>query len=141
VKPLHRTLVNVASVLVGLAAVFTSLVYVNQPDEPPRAEAPAGAQAPREAAPPSATPSAAPSGAVTLTVADLATFDGKNGKQCYVAVDKTVYLIEGKTLWQEGEHLPSNGQAMCGKDLTSVIDKSPHGRSKLPLLTVVGQLR
>ena len=134
-KPLHRTLVNVASVLVGLAAIFTSLVYVNQPAEKPPS-APAGAQAPRDAAPPSATPAAK-----DFTVAELAAFDGKNGNQCYVAVDKTVYLIEGKALWQEGKHLPSNGQAMCGKDLTAVIGKSPHGRSKLELLTVVGQLR
>jgi predicted heme/steroid binding protein len=137
VKPLHRTLVNVASVLVGLGAVFASLVYVNQPaDNAPSAQAPAGGQAPRDAAPPSATPAAR-----DFTVAELAAFDGKNGNQCYVAVDKTVYLIEGKALWQEGEHRPSNGQAMCGKDLTAVIAKAPHGRSKLAQLTVVGQLR
>jgi predicted heme/steroid binding protein len=136
VKPLHRTLVNVASVLVGLAAIFASLIYVNQPaDKAPGAQAPAGGQ-PREAAPPSATPAAR-----DFTVAELAAFDGRNGNQCYVAVDKTVYLIEGKALWQDGKHAPSNGQAMCGKDLTAVIEKSPHGRSKLQLLTVVGQLR
>jgi hypothetical protein len=29
---------------------------------------------------------------------------------------------------------------MCGRDLSAVIDKSPHGRSKLQTLTVVGQL-
>jgi predicted heme/steroid binding protein len=137
-KPLHRTLINVASVVVGLAAIFAALVYVNRPqDASPQAQAPAGAQAPRDAAPPTATPSAA----ATITAADLATFDGKNGNKCYVAVDGTVYLIEGKTLWQDGEHVPSNGQAMCGKDLTAVIARSPHGRSKLALLTVVGQLQ
>ena len=136
-KPLHRTLINIASVVVGLAAVFAALVQVNQPDNPPAAQAPPGGQAaPPEAAPPATTPAAA-----AITVADLAKFDGRNGNKCYVAVDGTVYLIEGKTLWQDGQHLPSNGQAMCGKDLTSVIDKSPHGRSKLPLLTVVGQLQ
>lgn len=137
-KPLHRTVVNVASVLIGLAAIFAALVHVNRPrDEPPPARAQAQGAAPRDAAPPGASPSAAAS----LTVADLAKFDGRNGRKCYVAVDRTVYLIEGRALWQEGDHVPSNGRAGCGKDLTSVIDKSPHGRGKLPLLTVVGQLR
>ena len=132
-KPLHRILINVASVVVGLAVVVAALVYVNRsPDAPPQAQAPANGQAPREVAPPSA---------VTVTAAELAKNDGKNGNKCYVAVDGTVYLIEGKTLWQDGQHLPSNGQAMCGKDLTAVIEKSPHGRSKLPLLTVVGTLQ
>lgn len=137
-KPLHRVLINVASVVVGLAVVLAALIYVNQPqDEPPQAQAPAGAEAPREAPP----PTAAPLSPAAITVADLARFDGRNGNACYVAVDKTVYLIEGKTLWQEGEHLPSSGQAMCGKDLTAVIERSPHGRSKLATLTVVGQLQ
>ena len=90
-KPQHRTMVNVASVLVGLAAIFASLFYVNQPaDKPPSAEAPAGGQAPRDAAPPSATPTAK-----DFTVEELTAFDGKNGRQCYVAVDKTVAEQDG----------------------------------------------
>lgn len=136
-KPLHRTAINGVSVLVGLAVIFAALVHVNRPrDESSQAQPRAGGGAPRDAAPPEASPSAA-----SFTVAELAKFDGKNGSKCYVAVDRTVYLIEGRVLWQDGEHQPSNGQALCGRDLTSVIDKSPHGRSKLPLLTVVGQLR
>lgn len=136
-KPLHRNLITIASVFVGVVAIIGALFYVNRTvDESPQAQSQPGAQQPREAAPPSATPTAA-----VLTVADLAKYDGKNGNQCYVAVDKTVYLIEGKALWQNGEHAPSSGQAMCGKDLTAVIEKSPHGRSKLQQLTVVGQLQ
>lgn len=77
----------------------------------------------------------------TFTLDELAQYDGKNGNQCLVAVDKDVYLIEGFALWQNGEHIPSGGRARCGMDLTKVIDEeSPHGRSKLQLLKKVGTL-
>ncbi len=70
----------------------------------------------------------------------LSRYDGKDGNQCLVAVDGDVYLIQGFTLWQMGEHIPSGGRARCGLDLTEVIDESPHGRSKLQLLKKVGTL-
>jgi predicted heme/steroid binding protein len=57
-----------------------------------------------------------------------------------VAVDGVVYQIEGSPLWVSGRHEPSGGRAQCGKDLTDVIGQSPHGRTKLNLLTVVGRL-
>lgn len=83
---------------------------------------------------------AAVSGDRTFTVEELAEHDGTSGNDCYVAVDGDVYLIEGFALWQMGQHIPSNGRASCGFDLTDVIDESPHGRSKLQLLEKVGTL-
>ncbi len=74
----------------------------------------------------------------TFNAKQLAVYNGKNNALCYVVVDKTVYRIEQGNLWKEGEHTTSNQQAYCGRDLTSVIDKSPHGRSKLSTLTIVG---
>lgn len=94
----------------------------------------------------SSTPNGGGNDAITagtnrsFTVEELGRYDGKETKQCLVAVDGDVYLIEGFTLWAMGEHVPSGGQARCGYDLTDVIDESPHGRSKLQLLQNVGTL-
>ncbi len=77
----------------------------------------------------------------SFTLEELASYDGKDGNDCLVAVDEEVYLIEGFALWNDGEHIPSGGRARCGLDLTEVMDEeSPHGRSKLPLLKKVGTL-
>jgi predicted heme/steroid binding protein len=75
-----------------------------------------------------------------VTKAELARSDGKNGHVCLVAVDGMVYKIEDFTLWQNGKHTSSNGLAYCGADLSKVIDKAPHGRSKLDVLIKVGPL-
>jgi predicted heme/steroid binding protein len=76
----------------------------------------------------------------TVSKAALAAADGKNGHDCLVAVDGMVYKIENKPLWQNGEHVTSEGQAYCGADMTAAIDKSPHGRSKLAELEKIGPL-
>ncbi len=76
-----------------------------------------------------------------FTTEELAKGDGKNGNPCYVAVDGKVYEIEQGRLWKEGEHTTSQGQAHCGLDLSETITKSPHGKSKLEALEVVGTLK
>lgn len=75
-----------------------------------------------------------------VTRAELAAADGKEGRPCLVAVDGTVYKIDGFTLWRDGEHIPSEGQASCGADLSEVIRRAPHGTKKLELLEEVGPL-
>lgn len=72
------------------------------------------------------------------TTDQLAVSNGKNNAPCYVAIEDTVYSIKQGNLWKEGEHTTSEGQAYCGRDLTEALSKSPHGKSKLPELTVVG---
>jgi predicted heme/steroid binding protein len=88
--------------------------------------------------PPVTPPTTPPTG--TITQAQLAQNNGKDGKDCWVAVDGTVYAVFDSSLWVNGEHTTSGGRAFCGMDLSNVIGLSPHGRSKLQLLEVVGQL-
>lgn len=73
-----------------------------------------------------------------VTASELADANGQKGKPCYVVVDDVVYSISGFALWADGLHSPSGGRARCGKDLSSVIGQSPHGKSKLNLLQRVG---
>ncbi len=75
-----------------------------------------------------------------VTQAQLAKADGKQGHDCYVAIDGTVYLIKDFSLWQDGKHTPSDGLAYCGADLSKVIDQAPHGRKILDILPKVGPL-
>lgn len=72
------------------------------------------------------------------TKEELRVYSGKNNSPCYVAIDGKVYSIKQGNLWKEGEHTTSNELAYCGLDLTEVIGKSPHGKSKLTALPVVG---
>lgn len=118
-KPVYRIVVVVASIVIGVAGIAAALAYVNRTGEPSAAKAPA---------------------TTIISPETLAKNDGQNGNKCYVAVDGTVYQIEGFALWASGKHEPSGGRARCGQDLSAVIDQSPHGRSKLNLLTVVGKL-
>lgn len=87
----------------------------------------------------SAAPTARPE-QKSVTRAELAKATGKDGNTCYVAVDGTVYEIKDFSLWQNGEHKPSGGQAYCGADMSDVIDKAPHGRRMLDVLIKVGPL-
>ncbi|GEM_PF-4802733 len=72
---------------------------------------------------------------------ELTAANGKNGHKCYVAVDGVVYQIIDSAFWQNGQHTPSGGLAYCGADLSAVIDQSPHGRSVLNILPIVGPLQ
>lgn len=75
-----------------------------------------------------------------VSKSQLAKADGKSGRDCYVAIDGTVYQIKDFSLWQDGKHVSSNGLAYCGADLSKVIDKAPHGRKVLDLLIKIGPL-
>ncbi len=73
----------------------------------------------------------------TFTLAELANFDGQSGRQAYVAVDGVVYDVTNASNWSNGSH---NGQRLAGTDASSVILSSPHGKSVLAGLPVVGTL-
>lgn len=75
-----------------------------------------------------------------ITSAELDSNNGKDGSKCWVAVDGEVYDASNNPQWQNGEHLPSGARAKCGQDLTSVISQSPHGKSVLGELPIVGTL-
>jgi predicted heme/steroid binding protein len=78
---------------------------------------------------------------VVLTSKELSEADGKNGNNCYVAIDNTVYEIKQGNKWKDGQHEPSNGLAYCGENMTDVINQSPHGKSILLLLQEVGTIQ
>ena len=76
----------------------------------------------------------------TLTQAELAAGNGIDKNPCYVAVDGTVYEISNSILWVMGVHTPTKGLIKCGEDHSQTILNSPHGKSKLKYLDVVGKL-
>ncbi len=121
-SPAYKVVVTLASLIFGFAIIGAAVYWQLEYGE-------------RSGGDPGAV-----SGDRAFTTEELAEHDGVSGNDCYVAVDGDVYLIEGFALWQMGQHLPSNGRASCGYDLTDVIDESPHGRSKLQLLQKVGTL-
>lgn len=81
--------------------------------------------------------SSSPSETQTFTLADLANFDGQSGRQAYVAVDGIVYDVTNASNWNNGMH---NGVRLAGTDATQAIMSSPHGKSVLSGLPVVGKL-
>lgn len=130
-----KLIVLVGSVVLGVVIVVGALVLAGDDTDggadEPVAEDPGGEN-------PGGEENQVPQGPVTQ--AELAEADGQDGRPCLVAVDGTVYEISGFTLWQDGEHTTSNGQAYCGADMTEAIQQAPHGDSKLDLLDEVGPL-
>lgn len=74
----------------------------------------------------------------TFTLEELAKYDGQNGNPAYVAVDGVVYDVSNAKNWNKGVH--KNG-VTAGKDLTNRIGSSPHGKSVLSKLPIVGKLK
>ncbi|KRM61114.1 hypothetical protein FC26_GL002332 [Paucilactobacillus vaccinostercus DSM 20634] len=72
-----------------------------------------------------------------FTVEELSQFDGQNGHPAYVAIDGTVYDMSNVGPWEGGHH---HGN-VAGQDLSQAILKSPHLKSVLPKLPVVGTLK
>ncbi len=77
---------------------------------------------------------------INLTAEQLKEFDGKNGRPAYVAVNGVIYDVTVSRLWRGGEHDPSHGEAYAGRDLTAVLEKSPHGDKYLVNFPIVGKL-
>lgn len=72
-----------------------------------------------------------------FTVDELKKFDGQNGQKAYVAIDGTVYDVTDVEPWKGGKH---HGN-IAGKNLSSAILDSPHGKGVLQKLPVVGTLK
>jgi predicted heme/steroid binding protein len=73
---------------------------------------------------------------VAFTLEQLATYNGKDGKPAYIAVDGVVYDVAGVKVWQKGEH--KGGKV--GTDISEKINKAPHKKKVLSKLTKVGVL-
>lgn len=74
---------------------------------------------------------------VSLTVEELALYNGKDGQPAYVAVKGRVYDVTDVPQWQGGEH---QGMIEAGLDQTEAIASAPHGEAVLENLPVVAML-
>jgi predicted heme/steroid binding protein len=64
----------------------------------------------------------------------LSAFDGKDGRQAYVAYKGKVFDMSDLALWKNGMHM----KHISGSDLTDALSRAPHGEEKLEPLKVVG---
>jgi predicted heme/steroid binding protein/DMSO/TMAO reductase YedYZ heme-binding membrane subunit len=77
----------------------------------------------------------------TLTLAELARFDGKEGRPAYVAVDGVVHDLSASKRWPNGEHILCDMGARAGRDLSDEIAFAPsYMRSMLATMPAVGAL-
>ena len=74
----------------------------------------------------------------TFTVAELATFNGKEGRPAYIAHKGKVYDVSNSSLWAGGIHLDGH---LTGKDLTSELPDAPHGTEVLDEIPLLGELK
>ena len=93
-------------------------------------------------APPATTETEAPEAAtqaeLVLTLDELSTYDGKDGRPAYIAVDGVIYDVSPVPQWKNGEH---NGNK-AGIDATDIIKNgSPHGVKVLDKLQKIGTLK
>lgn len=75
-------------------------------------------------------------GKTYFTDEDLAVYNGKEGKQQYIAVDGVVYDVTAVPAWSKGMH--KGGKA--GSDISDKITKAPHGKDVLEKRDVKGFL-
>lgn len=58
-----------------------------------------------------------------FTAAELASFDGKEGRPAYVAFKGVVYNVTESSMWGSGDH---EGVHAAGHDLTAEHEDAPH---------------
>jgi predicted heme/steroid binding protein len=72
-----------------------------------------------------------------FTLAELAKFDGRDGRPAYIAYKGKVYDVSDKSLWDDGDHM---GLHEAGNDMTAALEDATHGEENLEDLPVVGEL-
>lgn len=70
-----------------------------------------------------------------FTPEDLALFNGREGRQAFVALGGRVYDLSGSRLWAGGTHVRRHA---AGDDQTAAITQAPHDATKLAAFPVVG---
>jgi hypoxanthine phosphoribosyltransferase len=68
---------------------------------------------------------------------ELKDFDGKNGRQAYIAYKGKVFDVSGSTFWKNGVH---GGKHFAGSDLTEALKGAHHGEDVLARTRIVGRL-
>ena len=77
----------------------------------------------------------------TFTAAELAEFDGKEGRPAYIAVDGVVYDVSASVRWPEGGHTACFLDAKAGNDLSQELERAPSNmRALVERLPAVGRL-
>jgi predicted heme/steroid binding protein/CheY-like chemotaxis protein/uncharacterized membrane protein len=72
-----------------------------------------------------------------FTVAELAQYDGKEGRAAYIAFKGKVYDATSSHLWKDGIHREMH---VAGRDMTEAITRAPHGEEVLGKLPILGNL-
>ena len=72
-----------------------------------------------------------------LTLDELGSYDGKEGRPAYFAYDGKLYDATASRLWKNGVHM---GRHNAGEDMTEALKLAPHGAEKVALLREVGAL-
>jgi predicted heme/steroid binding protein len=72
-----------------------------------------------------------------FTLDELKKYNGQNGNPAYAAVDGVVYDVTNAEKWKNGKHQGVS----AGNDLSKAIASSPHGKSVLNKLPVMGTLK
>ena len=72
-----------------------------------------------------------------FTLTELATYNGDNGKDAYIAVSGVVYDVTNADGWDNGWH---KGMHLAGTDATAAFAGSPHSQSILNSFPIVGIL-
>jgi predicted heme/steroid binding protein/uncharacterized membrane protein len=70
--------------------------------------------------------------------AEIAQYNGQDGKPIYVAHEGRVYDVSASKLWKGGLHMRRH---RAGSDLTVDIQAAPHGKEVLERYPLVGMLR
>ena len=73
----------------------------------------------------------------TVTLEQLAHFDGKEGRPAYIAYKGIIYNVTQGRLWKNGLHVMKHG---AGHDLTDMLKSAPHGEEKVLAMPQVGTL-
>jgi len=71
-----------------------------------------------------------------FTLEELGKFDGKEGRQAYVAYKGEVYDVTDSSQWLIGDHL---GHA-AGEDLTEQMEIAPHDENVMDRMRLIGVL-
>lgn len=72
-----------------------------------------------------------------LTLAELAGFDGEEGRPAYFAFKGKIYDMSLSKLWKNGSHMERH---RAGVDLTAILSQAPHGEDKILAMPEVGRL-
>lgn len=72
-----------------------------------------------------------------MDAAELAGFDGKEGRKAYFGYQGRVYDATASRLWSNGVHMRRH---QAGMDLTEALKLAPHGEDKIAALPVAASL-